>query len=81
MSKLIHPSALIHPEAKIHPSVEIGPFCTVGQHVEIGKGTRLVSHVAVDGWTKIGEDNIFFPFSLIGGVPQDLKYKGEPTRL
>jgi UDP-N-acetylglucosamine acyltransferase len=78
---LIHPSALIHPEAKLHPSVEVGPFCTIGAHVEIGKGTRLTSHVAVDGWTKIGEDNVFFPFSLIGGVPQDLKYKGEPTRL
>jgi UDP-N-acetylglucosamine acyltransferase len=78
---LIHPTAQVHPEAKLHSSVEIGPFCTVGQHVEIGKGTRLISHVCVDGWTKIGEDNTFFPFSLIGGVPQDLKYKGEPTKL
>ena len=78
---LIHPSALIHPEAKLHPTVEVGPFCTIGAHVEIGKGTRLVSHVAIDGWTKIGDDNVFFPYSLIGGVPQDLKYKGEPTRL
>jgi UDP-N-acetylglucosamine acyltransferase len=81
VSKLIHPTALVHPEAKIHPSVEIGPFCTVGQHAEIGKGTRLISHVAIDGWTKIGEDNVFFPYSLIGGIPQDLKYKGEPTKL
>jgi UDP-N-acetylglucosamine acyltransferase len=77
----IHPSSQVHPEAKIHPTVEIGPWCVVGAHVELGKGTKLVSHVVMDGWTKVGEDNVLFPFSNIGGVPQDLKYKGEPTRL
>lgn len=78
---MIHPTAQIHPEAKIDPSVEIGPWCTVGAHVRIGKGTRLISHVAVDGWTEIGEGNTFFPFSMIGAIPQDLKYKGEATKL
>lgn len=77
----IHSTAIISPEAKIDPSVEIGPWCTVGPNVVIGKGTRLISHVVLDGWTTIGEDNVFFPFSVIGAVPQDLKYKGEKTEL
>lgn len=78
---MIHPTALIHPEAKIDPSVEVGPYSVVGAQVRIGKGSRLLSHVVIDGNTEIGEDNVFFPFSMIGGVPQDLKYKGENTRL
>ncbi len=78
---MIHPSALVHPEAQIDPSVEIGPFCIIGPRVKIGKGTRLMSHVVVDGWTEIGEDNVIFPFAVLGAVPQDLKYKGEDTRL
>lgn len=78
---MIHPTSIIHPDAKIHPSVEIGPWCTIGQHVVIGEGTRLMSHVTVDGHTTIGRNNVFFPFSVIGAVPQDLKYKGEPTEL
>lgn len=78
---MIHPSSQVHPEAQIDPSVEIGPFCTVGPHVKIGRGTRLISHVVIDGWTDIGQDNIIFPFGVLGAVPQDLKYKGEPTRL
>ncbi len=78
---MIHPTAIIHPEAKIDPSVEIGPWCTVGPNVKIAKGTRLISHVVVEGWTEIGEDNVIYPFSVLGAIPQDLKYKGEPTRL
>lgn len=77
----IHPSAIVHPEAKLDPSVEVGPFCTIGPKVKIGKGTRLISHVVVDGWTEMGEDNEVFPFAVLGAVPQDLKYKGENTRL
>ena len=78
---MIHPTAVVHPEAKVDSSVQIGPWCTVGPHAKIGAGTRLISHVVVDGWTTIGRDNTFFPFSVIGAVPQDLKYKGEPTEL
>ena len=78
---MIHSSSFVHPEAQLDPSVEVGPFCTVGKHVKIGRGTKLMSHVVVDGWTEIGQDNIIFPFSVLGAVPQDLKYKGEPTRL
>ncbi len=78
---MIHPTAQIHPKAELHPTVEVGPWCTVGPRVRIGKGTKLVSHVVVDGWTEIGEDNVIFPFAVLGAVPQDLKYKGEETRV
>ncbi len=78
---MIHPSAQIHPDAQIDPSVEVGPWCSIGPKVKIGRNTRLMSHVVIDGWTEIGEENTLFPFSVLGAVPQDLKYKGEPTRL
>ncbi len=78
---MIHPTAQVHPEAQIDPSVEIGPWCTIGPHVKIGARTRLMSHVVLDGWTQIGEDNMIFPFSVLGAVPQDLKYRGEATQL
>lgn len=80
MSK-IHPSAFVHPEAKLGPDVEVGPFSYVGEHAKIGKGTRLLHHAVVEGHTTIGEFNEIGSFSVIGGKPQDLKYKGEPTRL
>jgi UDP-N-acetylglucosamine acyltransferase len=78
---MIHPTAIVHPEAKIEADVEIGPWCTVGQNVRLGRGTRLISHVVVDGWTEIGEENMIFPFAVLGAVPQDLKYRGEATKL
>lgn len=81
MTKNIHPTAIVHPEARIDPSVEIGPWCTVGPHVKMGRGNRLISHVVLEGHTTLGEDNTVFPFSVLGAVPQDLKYKGEPTEL
>lgn len=77
----IHPTAIIDPRATIHPSCKIGPYCVVGADVEIGEGCHLVSHVAIEGPTKIGVDNGFFPFCSIGMAPQDLTYAGEPTRL
>lgn len=77
----IHSTAQVHPEAKIEADVEIGPWCVVGPHVVIGKGTRLMSHVVVDGWTTLGRDNVVYPFSVLGAIPQDLKYKGEKTEL
>jgi UDP-N-acetylglucosamine acyltransferase len=77
----IHPTAIIDPKAKIDPSCEVGPYCVVGPDVEIGERCRLLSHVAMGGPTKIGSDNHFFPFCSIGLAPQDISYKGEPTRL
>jgi UDP-N-acetylglucosamine acyltransferase len=77
----IHPSSIINSAAVIHDGVEVGPFCHVGPGVEIGAGTRLISHVAIAGPTKIGESNIFYPQCSIGQRSQDLKYSEEPTYL
>jgi UDP-N-acetylglucosamine acyltransferase len=77
----IHPTSIVSPDAKIHDSCKIGPYCTVGPNVELGENCELLSHVAIEGPTKIGADNGFFPFSSIGLAPQDLSYAGEPTRL
>jgi UDP-N-acetylglucosamine acyltransferase len=80
-SMRVHPTAIIDSGAKIHASCKIGPYCTIGPDVEVGEGCELISHVVVEGPTKIGARNRFFPFSSIGLAPQDLTYKGEPTRL
>ncbi|CAM6054194.1 unnamed protein product [Sphagnum tenellum] len=80
-SSFIHPTAIIHPSVVLDPSTQVGPWCTIGPHVRLGKGNRLLSHVVIEGATEIGDGNTFYPFSVIGGIPQDLKYKGEPTRL
>lgn len=77
----IHLTAIVHAEAKIHPSCHIGPYCTIGPDVELGEDCRLISHIALEGPTKIGAHNTIFPFSSIGLTPQDITYKGEPTRL
>jgi len=77
----IHSTAIVDSKAKIHASCKIGPYCVIGAGVELGKGCHLVSHVVIEGPTKIGADNGFFPFSSIGLAPQDLSYAGEPTRL
>ncbi|MBD1147669.1 acyl-ACP--UDP-N-acetylglucosamine O-acyltransferase [Pelagibacterales bacterium SAG-MED31] len=74
-------SSHISPSAKIHPSVKIGPYCTIGDNVEIDENSILHSHIAISGFTKIGKNNVFFPFSSIGSDPQDLKYNGEKSFL
>jgi UDP-N-acetylglucosamine acyltransferase len=76
----IHPSAIVDPAAVLGRDVQIGPFCTVGPDVVIEDGARLVSHVVLDGHTRIGPGATLFPFCTVGLAPQDLKYKGEPTR-
>lgn len=83
----IHPSARIHPSAVVEAGAslgegcEVGPFCLVGPEVTLGPRVVLKSHAVVTGWTEIGEDSVVFPFATVGGVPQDLKYHGERTRL
>ncbi|WP_415403097.1 acyl-ACP--UDP-N-acetylglucosamine O-acyltransferase [Tateyamaria sp. SN3-11] len=78
---LIHPSAVIEPGARIDPTAQVGPFCVIGPDVQIGPGVILKSHVVVTGHTEIGDDTVVFSFSVIGEVPQDLKFKGEASRL
>jgi len=80
-STAIHPTAIIDPKSKIHPSCKIGPYCVIGAEVELGEGCILASHVAIEGPTRIGADNRFFPFTSVGLAPQDIGYGGEPTRL
>ena len=75
----IHPSAIVAPGAIVPESCTVGPFSTIGPEVVLGEECRLISHVVLDGRTRIGARNTFYPFSNIGVAPQDLKYKGEPT--
>jgi UDP-N-acetylglucosamine acyltransferase len=77
----VHPTAVIDPRARIHPSCQIGPCCVIGPDVALGECCRLVSHVAIEGPSRIGAHNSFFPFCAVGMAPQDLTYRGEPTRL
>ena len=77
----IHPSAIIEPGAEIGPDVRIGPFCVIGPQVRLAAGVELKSHVVIAGDTSVGEGTVIFPFASIGQDPQDLKFKGERTRL
>jgi UDP-N-acetylglucosamine acyltransferase len=81
MATKIHPSAVIDVGAELGKEVEIGPGCVVGPNVTIGDRSRLVAHVYVETHTAIGADCAVYPFAALGGPPQDLSYKGEPTRL
>jgi len=78
---MIHKTAIIDQKAKINSKVEIGPYTIIGPNVEIGEGSKIQSHVNITGYTKIGKNNNIFPFASIGNQPQDLKYKGENTKL
>ncbi len=75
----VHPSAIVAPGAHVPASCTIGPYCTIGPDVTLGEECKLFSHVVLDGRTRIGRRNMFYPFGSIGMAPQDLKYKGEPT--
>jgi UDP-N-acetylglucosamine acyltransferase len=77
----IDPSSRVASGAILGPGVRVGPFCVVGPAVRLGPGTVLESHVVVGGDTTIGSQNRFSPFASIGLAPQDLKYRGEPSRL
>ena len=77
----VHPTALVDPAARLADDVEVGPFCIVGSGVSLGRGVRLTSHVVVAGLTEIGEDCEVHAFASLGGPPQHLAHKGEPTRL
>ena len=78
---LVHPSAFVEEGATIGPECFVGPFALIGAEVTLHKGVTVKSHAVVTGWTDIGEDTTVFPFACVGEVPQDLKFKGERTRL
>ena len=77
----IHSTAIVERGAQVHGTCEIGPYCVVGKGVSLGPGNRLISHVVIQNRTTIGQGNIFHPFAVIGGIPQDTKYQGEPSQL
>ena len=73
--------SIVHPSAQLADDVEIGPFCTVGAGVVLGPKSQLISHVVIDGDTRVGARNIFYPFCSIGLASQDKKYANESTRV
>ena len=77
----IDPTAHVHPAARIGAGTTIGPGAVIGADVTIGKRCRIGAAVVIDGWTEIGDETQIFPMASIGLAPQDLKYKGERTRL
>ncbi|KNG93010.1 acyl-ACP--UDP-N-acetylglucosamine O-acyltransferase [Pseudaestuariivita atlantica] len=77
----VHPSAIIEDGATLGEGVTVGPFCHVGGDVTLADGVELKSHVVVGGQTTVGAGTVIFPFAVIGEIPQDLKFKGEATRL
>lgn len=77
----IHPSAIIEEGAVIGAEAQIGPFCVVGADVRLDARVVLKSHAVVTGDTEVGEETVIFPFANVGDVPQDLKFRGEKTKL
>ncbi|HAU1760745.1 TPA: acyl-ACP--UDP-N-acetylglucosamine O-acyltransferase [Legionella pneumophila] len=78
---MIDERAMIHPSAKLASGVSIGPGTVIGADVEIGENTWIGPHVVIEGPTVIGKNNKIFQFASVGDEPQDITYKGEPTRL
>ena len=77
----VHPTAVVEPGARIGEGVVIGPFCVVGPQVVLEARVELKAHVVVQGDTVVGAGTVVFPFAVLGEVPQDLIYAGEPARL
>jgi len=77
----IDKSAIVHPSAEIGEGAKIGPHAVIGPRVRIGPHCRIGASAVVDGWTDVGEGTEIYPFASIGLVPQDLKFRGEETRL
>ncbi|MCH6588883.1 MAG: acyl-ACP--UDP-N-acetylglucosamine O-acyltransferase [Rhodospirillales bacterium] len=77
----IHPTAVVDGGARIGANVTVGPYSIVGTGVELAEGVTVMSHVVVNGRTSIGANTKVYPFASVGLAPQDLKYKGEPSRL
>ncbi len=80
----IHPTSVLSPDVEVGPDVEIGPYCLIQGKVKIGRGTFIEGHATVgfrNGHVIIGENNHISPGAVIGGPPQDISYKGEPTQL
>jgi UDP-N-acetylglucosamine acyltransferase len=78
---IVHETAIVHPGARIGAGSVVEAYATVGEHVTLGCHCRVGSSSVIDGWTEIGDHNEIYPFASVGLAPQDLKYKGEQSRL
>jgi UDP-N-acetylglucosamine acyltransferase len=81
MPVVIHPTAIIHSKAQLHPTVQVGPYAVIGEHVTLGADCQLGPHAFITGHTTAGAGNIFHAGCVMGDAPQDVKHRGEPTRL
>ncbi len=81
MTTAVHPTALVSPDAELAEDVTVGPYAVVGPEVRLGRGTSVGAHAHLQGPATLGEENRIFPFAVVGFDPQDLKYRGERTRL
>lgn len=81
MTQNIHPTAIIDPQAQLADGVKVGAYSVIGANVVIGAGTQIGSHTLIEGHTRIGIDNQIGHHLILGGIPQDKKYAGEPTEL
>ncbi|HJQ32537.1 MAG TPA: acyl-ACP--UDP-N-acetylglucosamine O-acyltransferase [Pyrinomonadaceae bacterium] len=77
----IHPTAVVSPRAELAPGVRVGPYAVVEEHVQIGEGCEIGAHAVVKRFTSLGERNRVAEHATLGGEPQDVKFKGEPSRL
>jgi UDP-N-acetylglucosamine acyltransferase len=80
-SPQVHEQAIVAPSAKVDAGVRVGAYAVIGEDVELGEGCVLHEHAMVQGPSKIGRNNVFYPFCVVGGDPQDLRFKGERTEL
>lgn len=77
----VHPTAIVSPQAQLAEGVEVGPFTMLGPHVVIGRNTKIGASCMIDGRTTIGAECQIFTGAIVGSIPQDLKYQGEPSQL
>ena len=77
----IHPTATIHPKAELGEGVIIGPYVVIGEHVRLGAETSVGPHAVIEGWTSIGQSCEIGVGAVLGGAPQDLKYRGQRSFL
>ena len=77
----IHPTAIVEAGAEVHPSCQIGPYAVIGPQVVLGPDNVVGAHAVIGGRSTFGAGNRVFPHAALGGIPQDLKYRGEDTAL
>jgi UDP-N-acetylglucosamine acyltransferase len=77
---MLHPTAIVEKGAELGQRVRVGPYAVIGPHVRLGDDCEVRAHAILTGHTTCGDGNVFFPGSVIGEIPQDLKYQGEQSQ-